>query len=378
MVGIVVLSFFGVVLALTMKGALDWGEILSGLIPNLTYLFEPVPALAEPISQTGEFSSWWTSTVADIQKDRIITAFATAVGINMTFLLPYSMLRKGWGVKHRGLAIFDLSIGLIVPFVLATGCVVIAAATQFHGNTNDVKTMLARGNTDAKEVKEYYGFLDKRIKQAGLSPSESELAATRDALPEADKQIAAMLAGRDNFALAGSLSPLVGETVSQTLFGVGVLGMALSTIIILMLINGFAFCELINVPAEGTMHRIGSFIPAVGVLGPFIWGKAAPALAVPTSVIGGAMLPIAYLSFLLLMNSKRTLGDSMPTGGKRLLWNVLMIFATCVAGFGSAWGLLSKGMIGYVALAALAVMLFVGVIGFLMKESSHRTEANND
>ena len=39
--------------------------------------------------------------VANIQKDRIITAFATAVGINMTFLLPYSMLRKGWGVKHR-------------------------------------------------------------------------------------------------------------------------------------------------------------------------------------------------------------------------------------------------------------------------------------
>ncbi len=97
--------------------------------------------------------------------------------------------------------------------------------------------------------------------------------------------------------------------------------MALSTIIILMLINGFAFCELIDVPAEGTMHRIGSFIPAIGVLGPFIWGKAAPALAMPTSVIGGAMLPIAYFSFLLLMNSRRALGDSMPTGGKRLFWN---------------------------------------------------------
>jgi hypothetical protein len=282
------------------------------------------------------------------------------------------MLRKGWGVKHRGLAIFDLSIGLIVPFVLATGCVVIAAASQFHGNTTDVMTMLREGKTDAKEVKEYYGYLDNRIKQQDANLSDTELVEAREALPAADKQVAAMLVGRDNFALAGSLSPLVGQTVSQTLFGVGVLGMALSTIIILMLINGFAFCELVGVPAEGTMHRIGCFIPSVGVLGPFIWGQAAPALAVPTSVIGGAMLPIAYLSFLLLMNSKGTLGESMPKGGKRLLWNVLMIFATGVAGFGSAWGLLSKGAIGYVALGALAVMLLLGVLGFLKKESEHQ------
>ena len=55
---------------------------------------------------------------------------------------------------------------------------------------------------------------------------------------------------------------------------------------------------------------------------------AAPALATPTSVIGGAMLPIAYFSFLLLMNSPRALGDSMPSGGKRVCWNILMIIAT--------------------------------------------------
>ena len=132
MVGIVVLSFFGVVAAMTIKGALPWGEILAGLIPNPAYLFKPVPSLAEPIAATGANAEWWTEFIANTQKDKIITAFATAVGINMTFLLPYSMLRKGWGKGHRELAVFDLSIGLIVPFVLATGCVVIAAASQFH------------------------------------------------------------------------------------------------------------------------------------------------------------------------------------------------------------------------------------------------------
>jgi hypothetical protein len=395
MVGIVVLSFFGVVLAMTMDGVLDWGKIFAGFIPKPKYLFEPPPAIADSIGYTGQYASWWTDLVASTQKDKIITAFATAVGINMTFLLPYSMLRKGWSKRHRGLAIFDLSIGLIVPFVLATGCVVIAAASQFHNHPDDVLKLVAAGNS-GKEVKAYYGYVDKRLaaeqgdefkpiaeaaKDADApdhAAAQAQLDQWRSALPQADKEIAAMLSERDNLALANTLQPLVGKTVAQTLFGAGVLGMALSTIIILMLINGFAFCELLNVPAEGTMHRIGCFIPAVGVAGPFIWGQAAPALATPTSVFGGAMLPIAYLSFLLLMNSKRALGDSLPSGTKRLWWNCLMVFATAVAGFGSAWGLYGKQMgsfpIGNVALGALAIMLVLGLIGFFGKQAEHKRD----
>ncbi|MGB1924946.1 MAG: divalent metal cation transporter, partial [Rubripirellula sp.] len=381
MVGVVVLSFFGVVIALTVQGAVNWGDIFGGLVPNLNYLFEPVPAIAEQIQST-DASEWWTSKVVGEQKNVIIAAFATAVGINMTFLLPYSMLRKGWGLKQRGLAIFDLSIGLIVPFVLATGCVVIAAASQFHGSTNDVLSKVASGDSDATEVKAYYKLIDQRLEHADPDLDtkmleDEELADLRSGVPEADKKVAAMLVKRDNNALAGTLEPLVGSAVAQTVFGVGVLGMAISTIIILMLINGFAFCELLNVPAEGMMHRIGSFIPAVGVMGPFVWKDAAPALAVPTSVIGGAMLPIAYVSFLLLMNSPSVLGDAMPRGIKRVIWNTLMIFGTVIASFASAWGLYGKNMelpneskfpIGYVALAVLAIMLIVGIRSFLAKQ----------
>jgi hypothetical protein len=336
-----------------------------------------VPALAEQISLTGDYSQWWSSKIVGEQKNVIIAAFATAVGINMTFLLPYSMLRKGWGVKQRGLAIFDLSIGLIVPFVLATGCVVIAAATQFHGSTDDVIAKVQAGKVDSAEVKAYHKFLDERLVQADPQLQLSELGPTdldalRQGLPQADKNVAAMLVKRDNNALAGTLQPLVGSTVAQTVFGVGVLGMAVSTIIILMLINGFAFCELLNVPAEGTMHRIGSFIPAIGVVGPFVWKEAAPALAVPTSVIGGAMLPIAYVSFLLLMNSRSVLGEAMPTGARRVVWNTLMIFGTGIASFASAWGLYGRMWgdfpIGTAALAALAIMLVLGVYSFLAKQ----------
>ncbi|MEZ6137454.1 MAG: divalent metal cation transporter [Pirellulaceae bacterium] len=388
LVGIVVLSFFGVVLAMTYHGVLDWGKILAGLIPNLSNLFNPVPSLMPQIEATGSFEGYWRTTIAATQKDKIITAFATAVGINMTFLLPYSMLRKGWERDHRGLAIFDLSIGLIVPFVLATGCVVIASASQFHGQPNDVMLLVEAGS--GKEVKSYYGIIDNRIKHdvgperfatlsdelsvweaGGKSGAAPELVQLRAALPEAERNLAAALAERDNLALAKTLEPLVGPQISQGLFGVGVLGMALSTIIILMLINGFAFCEMLGVPAEGSMHRIGSLFPAIGVLGPFVWGQAAPALATPTSVICGAMLPIAYVAFFLLMNSRSVLGESLPTGFNRIKWNVLMGLATAVALFGSCWGMLDKSVAGFpigkVMFGALVVLLLLGIVGFISK-----------
>ena len=155
MVGIVVLCFFGFVVSLTFAGTLPWGDIFAGLVPDFSSLFKPVPSLEPAIAATGAHAQWWTDSIAELQRDKIITAFATAVGINMTFLLPYSMLRKGWGKPHRGLAIYDLSIGLIVPFVLATACVVIAAASQFHGN--------ATPSTSASSQKSYNSFLDKRL-----------------------------------------------------------------------------------------------------------------------------------------------------------------------------------------------------------------------
>ncbi len=138
-----------------------------------------------------------------------------------------------------------------------------------------------------------------------------------------------------------------------------------------MLINGFAFCEMLGAPSEGKLHRLGSLIPAIGVLGPFVWEEAAPALATPTSVIGGAMLPIAYVAFLLLMNSSRVLGSAMPRGLNRVKWNVLMLLATGVSLFASCWGLFDKQVagipIGKLALALLVLLLVLGVFGFVKK-----------
>ncbi len=375
LVGLVVISFFGVVAAMTQAGLLPWAKIFAGVVPNPNSLFEPAQSLRSDIALTGSFADWWSARIAGMQKDNIITGFATAVGINMTFLLPYSMLRKGWGKRHRGLGIFDLAIGLIVPFVLAISCVVIASSSQFHGNPDDVLARVEIGK--GKEVGSYYGHVDARLREEFGSGFEmiandpAALAAARADLPESDRRLAAMIAERDNLSLAKTLEPLVGQTVSQTVFGLGVLGMALSTIIILMVINGFAFCEMIGADSAGPMFRLGAMIPSVGVLGPFYWAQAAPALATPTSVFCGAMLPIAYFTFLLLMNSRRALGSSMPRGGSRLVWNSLMIVATAVAAFGSAWGMLNKSLFGFpiglVGIAILVTLLLGGAIAFVVR-----------
>lgn len=375
LVGLVVLSFFGVVGAMTANGLLPWGEIFKGFIPQPASLFEPAASLQPAIEATGSMASWWSGKISAMQKDILITAFATAVGINMTFLLPYSMLRKNWKPKHRGLAIYDLGIGLIIPFVAATGCVVIAAASQFHGRPDDVLAKVATGH--GKEAADFHRILDERIaaedaqRFAALKTEPSALASARAAVPEADRRLAAMLAGRDNLALAQTLQPLVGERVSQTLFGLGVVGMAVSTIIMLMVINGIAVCEMLGKDSAGMTFRLGALLPAIGMLGPFYWASAAPALATPTSVLCGAVLPIAYLTFLLLMNSPAALGDAMPRGMTRWVWNASMLAATLVAGFGSAWGMIGKtafGLpIGNYAIAALIALALVGLISFVRK-----------
>ena len=94
--------------------------------------------------------------------------------------------------------------------------------------------------------------------------------------------MAAMLIRRDNIHLAKALSPLTGRIVSHYVFGIGVVGMAVSSIIILMLINGFCLTEIIGIEGKGLFYRLGCVIPAVGKAGPFNWRGAAPYLAMPT------------------------------------------------------------------------------------------------
>ena len=404
MVGIVVLSFFGVVVL--MAGNLEWSTIASGFIPDFGLLSEPADKFEASLNALKDDSArdYWNETILNSQRNRMVAAAATAVGINMTFLLPYSLLRKGWGREHRGLARFDLAIGLFVPFFLATTCVMIASATQFHGQFN---AALVDNNATPKSQKligEYKGNLKKRaaahLSEAELKTAEDDqksfekyvksvkdtngtkaeqeknwkaavdnnatlgtlgpwFAAVNEKVPRTERELAAMLVKRDAYQLAGSLDKLTDSPkTTQWIFGIGVVGMAISTIIILMLINGFCITEAIGVEMGGTAHKIGSLLPGVtGALGSILlWGTGAQFwLAVPTSVFGMVLLPVAYFTFICMMNSKSMLGDALPKGGKRVALNIAMGVALVASLIGALWSIWSK-------LQWLGIGIFAGFI----------------
>jgi Mn2+/Fe2+ NRAMP family transporter len=352
-VSMIVLCFVGVVIKLSIEGKIRWGEILSGLIPDLSLFVKPTDYIMPHIEKvSGQFQSFWTNMIVGKQRDVMISAAATAVGINMTFLLPYSMLRKGWDKYFRGLAIFDLSTGLFIPFIIATGCVVIASSSQFHGQPAEGFVADEPGGQITAEpapnlVGLYKGLLKDRVQFeigaeefAKLTPEQVQ--EKSQALSWADKRMAAILVNRDAFNLADTLAPLTGPVIAQYVFGLGVIGMAMSAATMLMTINGLCLCELLGRPPRGWTQRAGSLMVSVGALGPFFWKDAAPYLAVPTSVFAMVLLPIAYFAFFLLMNQKSFLGENMPVGAKRILWNVLMALAASAAAFGSVWSLWSK------------------------------------
>jgi len=373
-VSMIVLCFLGVVIKLSIEGKIIWGDILGGLIPDLSLFMKPTDFIMPHIEKVSEqFRPYWTNMIVGQQRDVMISAAATAVGINMTFLLPYSMLRKGWDKYFRGLAIFDLSTGLFIPFILATGCVVIASSSQFHGKPAEGFVAEAPGGEIIGEpaknlVGAYKGLLKSRLESeigedefARLTvednPQAKQLLQARlDALPWADKRMAAMLVKRDAFNLADTLTPLTGPVIAQYVFGLGVIGMAMGAATMLMTINGLCFCELLGRTPKGWTQRIGCLMVSVGALGPFFWKDAAPYLAIPTSVFAMVLLPIAYFAFFLLMNQKSFLGENMPIGVKRILWNVLMALAAGAASFGSVWSLWSK-------LRWLGIGLLIAFIG---------------
>ncbi len=391
LVGLVVICFFGVVALLASNGELNFAEIFGGLVPDLRQWAEPTGKLGEAVAALSpEGQEYWTSKIVKNQRSVMIAAAATAVGINMTFLLPYSMLSRGWDKPFRGLARFDLSTGMAIPYVLVTSCVVIASAHSFHARidqqlqSNDPAVMQqspmfesVKGNLIAR--------VDQMLGEDADSTDEDAKIQMIAELDENEKVLALALVKRNAFQLSQTLSPLLGEKRSNLVFGLGVLGMGFSSIIILMLINGYAFREMLGQPDAAGPFIFGCLL-AGGFGASWVWvwdGQAKFWLAIFASSFGMMLLPIAYITFFLMMNSKRILGDEKPRGASMLGWNVLMGVSVIGAVAAAATAIYDKATdknhpeAFYAIVGLLIVYGSMVAVGFTMRKPESTQQTNS-
>ena len=448
LVGMVVICFFGVVFLLAWNGQLSFSGILAGFIPDLSQWSNPAGEMTGVVGGLGESEqAYWTNKLVTQQRSVMIAAAATAVGINMTFLLPYSMLARGWDKPFRGLARFDLATGMAIPYVLVTSCVVIASAFSLHNTIDDSLSsnelavmqesanykgvepiLLGRienevGKWTASSLEDVKSAVDAAVAAAANGVSEKQQQGIDDgfkaaesaksdkdrsaallsvmriaaadpglsnnsavaALPEVDalqkaadlsveeKRIALSLVKRDAFQLSSTLEPLLGPTFANLVFGLGVLGMGFSTIIILMLINGYAFREMSGSP-DGTVPFVVGVLVA-GISGAswfYLWqGESRFWLTIFASNFGMMLLPIAYVTFFLMMNNERILGSEKPTGTKMLIWNALMLFAVIgaiIAAVSAIYGKMNDEK-AFPAIVGLLIAFVVAlIVGFVVKQ----------
>lgn len=206
----------------------------------------------------------------------IVAGLATAVGINMTFLYPYSLLARGWGREHREYAKSDVVYGMVVPYILVTSLMVFVAGATL------ASTFAGRS----------------------IGPVDA----------------------------AASLGSILGPVWGRVFFDLGLLGMLLTTITLHMVCSGLACAEMFNLRVGSPAYRVATLLPAPGVLGSVFWGSLSVWVAVPTSLIAGALLPLAYYGFIRLQLSSAYLGRDRPRGALGAAWVAAMILGTLVLG----------------------------------------------
>ncbi|TWU24569.1 divalent metal cation transporter [Bythopirellula polymerisocia] len=257
MFGIVVVAKFDVVRA-------EFGEICKGLfgwygIPNLWNL---------------------DGTLNNSTVTQVLGMLGAAVGINMTFLYPYSLLKKGWGKHHKKLARWDLGMTMFLPFVMVTSLVIIAM-----------------------KVGGVYSGAD--VVNTTMQPLEA----------------------------AGVLSGVLGDNMGRIVFNLGLIGMTCGAISTHMVVCGFTFCEMLGLEQTKSRFRLFSLTPAIGILG--VIASLPMWFPVAASAVCFTMLPIAYLAFLIMNNKRSYIGDAVGHGFSRLVFNVILVIALAVATIGS-------------------------------------------
>src|SRR5690606_15276380 len=101
--------------------------------PDLSVLNTPAKTYEALLAPLGAVErAYWEGLLVGTQRDLIIAAAAGNAGVNGTLLFGYSLLRRKWGREFLLFSRVDLLVGMLIPVTVASSCVVIASAHQFH------------------------------------------------------------------------------------------------------------------------------------------------------------------------------------------------------------------------------------------------------
>ncbi len=211
----------------------------------------------------------------------VLGMLGATVGINMTFMYPYSLLKKNWGSEHKTLAKWDLGMTMFLPFTIITSLIIVGMTVSgiYDGN-DDVRT----------------GFLPLQ-------------------------------------AATALQTEWISEKVATIIFCGGLFGMVCGAISAHMTCCGFVMCEMFGLEHTTRRFRLFALTPTIGFFGvivnlPFWFPVAASAVCL-------TMLPIAYLIFLIMSNRRSYIGDAVGKGWKRIVFNILLVGALLLAIIGS-------------------------------------------
>ena len=264
-IALTILMFFLVVVVNFWR--VDWPEVFKGFIG-----WYGIPGSDDPV----EYGKTITT---------VLGMLGAAVGINMTFLYPYSLLAKGWGEEHKTLVKWDLGMTMFLPFSIVTSLIMI--------------TMAVTGVYDGRDVV-----------NAGITPID---------------------AAKSLHSVFGSGE--LGTKIGRLIFCGGLIGMTCGAISTHMVVCGFTMCEMLGLDYTKTRFRLFALTPSIGILGvvfqlPFWFPIAASAICL-------TMLPIAYFIFLVLNNKRSFIGGAVGKGLKRELFNLGLCLALFMAVVGA-------------------------------------------
>jgi len=254
-----VIIFFLLVCVLNI-GRVDWVEVAKGFCGYYGFPKNP---------ETGAVDS---ATIM-----QVLGMLGAAVGINMTFLYPYSLLAKGWGAEHKKLARWDLGMTMFLPFTIVTSLIIVAMTVTGVYTGSDVV-------------------------QTGLAP-------------------------------LGAAAAFQGIPGGRVIFCLGLMGMCGGAVSVHMVACGFTMCEMLGLKMTQKRFRLFALTPCIGYLGVVIslpmW------FPVVASAVCFTMLPVAYFIFFYLNNKKSYIGDATGKGAKRFVLNVILLIALVFACVGS-------------------------------------------